>query len=123
MVRSPSGPSGPFPMAAEPSSRADCDAVVIGAGVAGLAAARRLSNAGLKVIIVEARDRAGGRIHSLRPSGWPLPIEAGAEFIHGRPEETWSIVRGANLAASVVPENHQHSPDGRLQPLDFNDTW
>ncbi|HEY5678414.1 MAG TPA: FAD-dependent oxidoreductase, partial [Myxococcales bacterium] len=60
------------------------DVVVIGAGVAGLAAARELRLRGLSVAVLEARDRIGGRVHTLRPDGWPLPVEAGAEFVHGR---------------------------------------
>src|SRR5438046_2981696 len=59
------------------------DVVVIGAGMAGLAAAGRLSRAGLRVVVVEARERIGGRVHTLRESDWPVPVEAGAEFIHG----------------------------------------
>ena len=59
----------------------ECDVVVIGAGVAGLAAACELSGAGLDVVVVEARDRVGGRVHTLHDPAWPLPVEPGAEFI------------------------------------------
>lgn len=58
--------------------------IVIGAGVAGLAAAGRLAAAGMPVTVIEARGRVGGRIHTVRSLEWPLPIEAGAEFIHRR---------------------------------------
>src|SRR5437867_1780982 len=61
------------------------DVIVIGAGVAGLAAARDLQFAGLQTIVLEARDRIGGRIDTRHLSYWPLPVEAGAEFVHGRP--------------------------------------
>ena len=61
------------------------DVLVLGAGVAGLAAAQELSQAGLRVIVIEARDRLGGRIFTQHVPGHPLPIELGAEFIHGRP--------------------------------------
>ena len=60
------------------------DVVVVGAGVAGLRAAERLASAGLRVVVLEGRPRAGGRVHSLREPGWPV-IEAGAEFVHGIP--------------------------------------
>ncbi len=73
------------------------DVIVIGAGVAGLAAARDLSGAGLTVAIVEARDRIGGRIYTLRPEGSALPVELGADFVHGRPPETFAIARDAGL--------------------------
>ncbi|MCA1664958.1 MAG: FAD-dependent oxidoreductase, partial [Myxococcales bacterium] len=47
------------------------DVVVVGAGVAGLAAAARLRARGCDVVVVEGRTRAGGRVHTLRGDGWP----------------------------------------------------
>lgn len=82
---------------------------VIGAGAAGLAAARRLSSAGLRVIVLEARDRIGGRVHTIRPPDSVLPVEAGAEFVHGDAEEIWPIIRAAKLSAYEVPENHRYA--------------
>lgn len=55
--------------------------IVIGAGIAGLAAARRLQAAGFSVIVLEARDRIGGRIFTDRSLG--LPMDMGASWIHG----------------------------------------
>src|SRR5438105_13339033 len=100
-----------------------CDTVVIGAGAAGLAAANRLSAAGQTVTVIEARERIGGRVHTLRLAGWQVPVEAGAEFIHGQPEETWNAVRAAGLAAYEVSESHWYSPDGRPRPLEFDKVW
>src|SRR5712692_1830890 len=71
------------------------DALVIGAGVAGLQGARILQTAGLQVTVLEARERIGGRIHTLRPAGWPVPVEAGAEFVHGRPPALVPLATGA----------------------------
>src|SRR3954466_2806714 len=61
------------------------DVLVLGAGVAGLSAARALAAQGVHVAVLEARGRVGGRVHTLRGEGWPHPIELGAEFLHGRP--------------------------------------
>ena len=55
------------------------DVIVIGAGAAGLAAARDLSSAGRKVCILEGRERIGGRIFTIHAADLPLPIELGAE--------------------------------------------
>jgi monoamine oxidase len=56
--------------------------LVIGAGTAGIAAAHELSNAGVNVLVVEARDRIGGRVWT-NDTFAPHPVEFGAEFIHG----------------------------------------
>jgi monoamine oxidase len=53
------------------------DAIVIGAGAAGLAAARALGEAGHATVIVEARDRIGGRVWTQSIEGFPLPVEIG----------------------------------------------
>ena len=82
------------------------DAIVIGAGAAGLAAAEVLSREGLAIEILEARSRIGGRIHTLRPRGLPIPIELGAEFVHGREEELLSLAREAAIAVDRLPEAH-----------------
>jgi monoamine oxidase len=73
------------------------DVAIMGAGIAGLAAARSLATAGQKVILLEARDRIGGRILTERDSATDLPIELGAEFVHGRPPELLDLIREAGL--------------------------
>ena len=57
------------------------DLLVVGAGISGLAVARAAANKGLKVIVLEARDRIGGRIFTDYSLGWPLDL--GASWIHG----------------------------------------
>ena len=95
------------------------DVIVIGAGVAGLTAANKLSAAGLHVILLEARDRIGGRIHTVHDPSWPVPIERGAEFIHGLPPETWQIVQAAGLAVYELSTAQGESARGPVQPDDF----
>jgi monoamine oxidase len=79
------------------------DAIVIGAGAAGLACARDLTGSGKRVCILEARDRIGGRIDTRRLSGIGIPIELGPEFIHGEPEATFDVVDAAGLNAVELP--------------------
>jgi len=63
--------------AADPGERI----VVIGAGMAGLTAAHELQNAGYAVTVLEARDRIGGRVDTVSPAGWPIPVERGANWV------------------------------------------
>lgn len=79
-------------------SQARTDVIVLGAGAAGLACAASLVLAGRRPIVLEARPRIGGRIHTLHERGAGLPVELGAEFVHGRPPELLSIARAAGLS-------------------------
>jgi monoamine oxidase len=74
------------------------DVAVIGAGAAGLAAAAELSRRGCVVRLLEARDRIGGRILTRYEPDLSVPLELGAELVHGRPPATLSW-----LAAGKVP--------------------
>lgn len=73
------------------------DVIIIGAGAAGLMAAKKLSGAGLSVCILEARDRIGGRIQTITDTKIATPIEGGAEFIHGNLELTLDLLQEAGL--------------------------
>ena len=92
------------------------DVLVLGAGVAGLAAAQELSQAGLRVIVLEARDRVGGRIFTQHMPGHPLPIELGAEFIHGRPPESFALVEQAGLLVYEINGDRWLAQDNQLIP-------
>ncbi|HEY6290135.1 MAG TPA: NAD(P)/FAD-dependent oxidoreductase [Terriglobia bacterium] len=89
------------------------EVVIIGAGVSGLAAAQSLCGAGVRVQVLEARDRIGGRIDTVRDPNLPIPIELGAEFIHGRPPQLLEIVRAAGLSPAEVSGRHRYVRDGK----------
>ncbi len=72
------------------------DVAVIGGGVAGLTAARILAATGLKVVVLEARGRVGGRILTRRPIEGPM-IELGAGFVHGDNELLWELVQESGI--------------------------
>jgi monoamine oxidase len=94
--------------------------IILGAGAAGLAAARVLADAGVPAKILEARDRVGGRIFSVPGRDLPTAIELGAEFIHGKPEITWQIIHRAGLLAYDVPFEHIQRRGGTLTTVPAN---
>jgi monoamine oxidase len=96
----------------------DADVIVIGAGAAGLAAARELHRAGVKVLVIEARDRIGGRILTHHDDVGELPIELGAEFVHGRPPAIFELIEAAGLPAIEVSGRRLFSEGGALRPFD-----
>lgn len=77
----------------------EADVIVIGAGAAGLAAARAVAERSHSAIVLEARDRVGGRVWPLTLGGSSTPADLGAEFIHGRADETRRLLREAGLRA------------------------
>lgn len=97
----------------------DFDILIVGAGVAGLTAGRILANCGQRVGIIEARQRVGGRIsttHASDGAGRPgIAVELGAEFVHGLPPETWSLLREAKLATYEIDGVELCSSGGALQ--------
>src|SRR5580692_4582503 len=72
----------------------DADVIVLGAGIAGLTSARTLAERGLRVLVLEARDRVGGRVFSVPAQ--QQTVELGAEFVHGRPPELWALITESN---------------------------
>ena len=95
------------------------DVIIVGAGAAGMAAAIELSRAGMKVLMLEARDRIGGRMFTVRDPDGELPIELGAEFVHGRPPEIWDRLRKTKVEPLEVIGEDWCARDGKLSPCDF----
>jgi monoamine oxidase len=97
------------------------DVVIVGAGAAGLAAARHLGDAGIDVCVIEARDRIGGRVFTIRDPDTPVPIELGAEFVHGRAPELQSLIDEASLRMVDIGGTRWRVSGKRLRA--FDDFW
>lgn len=95
-------------------ANASWDVVIIGAGVSGLAAAAEMRKSGLSVLILEARDRVGGRTWTRHEPDLSAPIELGAEFIHGRASETFELLREVGKAALDTSGAHWTLRNGEL---------
>ncbi len=94
------------------------EVVVIGAGVAGLAAARELAAHGVAATVLEARGRIGGRVHTVHDPASPLPVELGAEFIDV-PGAAWEAMRAAGGAAYRSTGGMWEVRAGSAVPLDL----
>ncbi|HYO91360.1 MAG TPA: NAD(P)/FAD-dependent oxidoreductase [Pyrinomonadaceae bacterium] len=101
--------------------RESVDVLVIGAGVAGLVAARDLCAAGLSVSVLEARARVGGRVYTRLDDALSMPCELGAEFLQGGNNEAQAVARRAGLILSEVSDKHLYYRNGVLS--ESKDFW
>jgi monoamine oxidase len=81
------------------------DVIIVGAGVAGLAAAQRLTAKGAKVLILEARNRIGGRVWTDSRLGFPL--EMGAQWIHGTKNNPIATLAKQNNLSTRITDNER----------------
>lgn len=95
-----------------------CDVVVLGAGAAGLAAARVLGAARCSAVVLEARARVGGRILTHDEPDVPLPVELGAEFVHGTPAVSLALARAARVPLIDTADTSFAYEDGALREGD-----
>jgi monoamine oxidase len=99
------------------SASSAASVVVVGAGIAGLAAASALQRAGLSVIVIESRDRIGGRLWS--STQWPdAVIDLGASWIHGtqnNPLTALAQAAGASTYATEYADRLLYTPQGQVQ--------
>jgi monoamine oxidase len=94
--------------------------IVIGGGIAGLVAARALAEAGKSVVLLEGGVRVGGRMRSQYVPGLDEPVELGAEFVHGQPEDLLLLLKEAGLESYELTAAPYVWNGGRVEP-DEND--
>ncbi len=94
--------------------------IVLGAGAAGLAAARKLHDEGLAVTVLEARDRVGGRAFTSYDIA-SHPVELGAEFVHGENVSTWQYLTRFGLGTVDIHDQIRLRVfvDGKMQDESF----
>jgi monoamine oxidase len=93
-----------------------CDVLVLGAGAAGLSAAAHLAESGCSVLVLEARDRIGGRVFTLEDAHLGAPLELGAEFIHGDAPATCELLRRAGGVRIDTAGTRWSLNEGRASP-------
>ena len=91
---------------------------MLGAGAAGLAAADALVRAGRSVLVLEARNRIGGRCWTARMPALDAPVELGAEFIHGQAQATLALLARAGIPPVDSIRAGRQFDGRRLRPRD-----
>ncbi|MGJ6968258.1 flavin monoamine oxidase family protein [Streptosporangium sp. G11] len=116
----PLGHSGVAEASGSPGGGGEPDAIVIGAGYAGVTAARELASRGLRPLVLEARNRIGGRTWTDTFAG--VPVERGGTWVHWSQPHVWAEMMryGIGIAEDPGPDRAiLPTPDGpRSFPLD-----
>jgi monoamine oxidase len=101
----------------------ETDILVIGAGAAGLAAAYELSLVDKNLIVLEARNRIGGRIHSIKDERFTQTVETGAEFIHGELPVTLRLIKKAGMNSHVAKGKMWEVENGQIKKNEMMVRW
>ncbi|HEU4473165.1 MAG TPA: NAD(P)/FAD-dependent oxidoreductase [Flavisolibacter sp.] len=97
---------------------AEYDVIVVGAGAAGLIAAWEIGMTGRKVVLLEARERIGGRVHTVSDPLFDLPVERGAEFIHGNLPLSQLLLQKAGISYYPVEGSVWRHTSGIIEEQD-----
>ncbi len=94
--------------------------VVIGAGASGLTAADRLARAGVEVVVLEGRDRIGGRVATVRADSFGVPVELGASWVHDiAASDLPDRLRGAGVATVPFAYRRRVLPEPGMDDGEF----
>ncbi|MFH8385380.1 flavin monoamine oxidase family protein [Kitasatospora sp. NPDC018058] len=93
------------------------DVIVVGAGASGLNCARLLRRQGLDVVVYEARERLGGRIHTFQPADGGPPLELGAQVVHGEHNPVHELLGPGRTAAVPRRVTARIVEDGADRPM------
>jgi monoamine oxidase len=99
------------------------DVVIVGAGAAGLSAMKDLTEAGYRVCMLEAASVAGGRIATIRETGFSQPVETGAEFIHGKLPYTLKLLKQGGIPHEAVEGEMIGVQNGSWQQEEHDEDW
>jgi monoamine oxidase len=99
--------------------RKEYDVIVVGAGIAGLSAALALRKKSKTVMIIEGRDRTGGRIFSSMDGNFSKKVETGAEFIHGKAPLLNKLLRAAAIPQAKTESHAWEIEKGKLRPTEI----
>ncbi|WP_407361470.1 FAD-dependent oxidoreductase [Microbacterium sp. LBN7] len=91
---------------------------VIGAGFAGATVSARLAAADMQVTVFEARDRIGGRVHSVVDDSWPMPVQLGAWLFGEGDEDLRQRMEAWEIGVVDLPDAQWHGPEGDIEPVD-----
>ncbi len=91
------------------------DVIIAGGGAAGLAAMRALLRKGLRVLLLEARPRVGGRMLTVAGAIAGSGLELGAEFIHGKSNALWPLIEQAGLRVKKGGDRHWRFENGSIR--------
>ncbi|MGI4021008.1 MAG: flavin monoamine oxidase family protein [Janthinobacterium lividum] len=97
----------------------NADVIVIGTGAAGLITAHELSKTNKKVILLEARNRIGGRCYTFSGQDFTQPIELGAEFVHGELPLTLKLLKEAGIKYEPVSGDNFQAKNGEIKQSEF----
>lgn len=93
---------------------------IVGAGLSGLAAARTLARHRVRSVIFEAASELGGRVRTHHRPGASLPVELGAEFVHGDPRPMLALAEAYGIELDEVRERHTVKTRGKVhEEADF----